>query len=273
MQTGLVPSANGSAYLELEAPRPATRTFISTTSTLKLSCSVHGPKPVARTSSFSPNLQLTASVKFAPFAMSRRRGYVRDATERDLGTHLENALKGVIIPDRWPKSAIDIAVTVLEGEEEHDTFGARNRGLDNVGLMNVLSGCITVSMAALADARIDCVDLLCGGVAAVVPSSESKIVKVLDPRPAEHEDIVSACVVGYLPSRDEVTEVWARGSFDVGNGSSHLRFDDLLDSAISAAKASQSVLQEVILESISQSLENEGKKQQLGNSNNDIEMK
>ena len=57
-------------------------------------------------------------IKFTPFAARKRRGCVRDASERDLSVHLETALRGVIIGERWPKSGLEIIITVLEGEED-----------------------------------------------------------------------------------------------------------------------------------------------------------
>jgi exosome complex component MTR3 len=242
-----VPTATGSAYLELEAPARLTKSFLTPTSTIKLSCVIHGPRPVSRTSSFSPNLQINATVKFAPFAASLRRGYIRDASERDLGTHLETAIKGVIIPDRWPKSAIDVVVTVLEGDEDTwDVLGrAQPSGIEGVGMMNVLAGCITVTSAALVDARIDCLDLLAGGVAAIVMDEKKKSLRLLDPCPIEHEEISSACVVGYLANRDEVTEVWIRGDLPRGGESS---VDRLVDSAATAARGAQLVLNEAVKE-------------------------
>ena len=273
LRTGLVSSASGSAYLELELPRPR-RELFPTASTIKLSCTVHGPKPVSRTSYFSPNLQLTASVKFAPFATRLRRGYVRDASERDLGTHLETALRGAIIPNRWPKSAIDVVVIVLEGEEDH-WVGRRpedRQGIQGVGMMNVLAGCITVASAALADARIDCIDLLAGGVAAIVASEGVKEIRVLDPCPMEHEQILSACTIGYLPTRDEITEVWMRGNL---TGSAAV--EDILEGAVKSARGTQLVLQEAVQESAErwtrQSMQAELKKIDNDTSMNDVEMK
>lgn len=250
LKTGLVPAATGSAYLELEAPTRPTQSFLAPTSTIKLSCAIHGPKPVSRSSSFSPNLQVNVIVKFAPFAANLRRGYLRDASERDLGTHLETAIKGVIIPDRWPKSAIEVVVTILEGDE--DTWNlpgqAQHGGLEGVGMMNILAGCITVASAALADAKIDCLDLLAGGVSAVVSNGKVKSSRLLDPCPIEHVEISSACVVGYLPSRDAITEIWVRGDLaqtdGVGSG-----FEELVESAVSAARGAQLVQQEAIKES------------------------
>ncbi|KAL9023787.1 MAG: hypothetical protein Q9180_008107 [Flavoplaca navasiana] len=120
LQTGLTPSASGSAYLELEAPstpNPPTN-FTHKHSTLKLTCTVHGPRPLPRSVPFSPHLLLTANVKFAPFASKHRRGYVRDTSERDLSMHVETALRGCLISERWPKSGVDVVITVLEGEDD-----------------------------------------------------------------------------------------------------------------------------------------------------------
>lgn len=207
---------------------------------------MQGPKPLLRNSSFSPNLQLTASIKFAPFATRQRRGYLRDGTERDLGSHLENALNGVIIPDRWPKSSIDIAVIVLEGEEDclWNEEQGQERGVNGVGLMNVLAASINVSMAALVDAKIDCLDLLTSGVAARSTDASGEL---LDPCPSEHEELTSACVVGYLPVRDELVEVWSKNTSSEGNETS---MEKLVDAAIRAARGSHRILTEVITESL-----------------------
>ena len=223
--------------------------------------------------SFSPNLQLTASVKFAPFATKGRRGYIRDSTERDLGIHLENALKGLIIPDRWPKSAIDVAVTVLEAEEPWSGHDQQLSGAQHTGLLNILAGCITVASAALLDAKIDCLDVMTGGVAASVPTTGQAPSHVLDPSPAEHEGIHSACVVGYLPSRDELTEVWTTGSLSGKDQGDASNFDSLLDHAVGAARAVQSVLKEVAVEFATRSLDTTAVKGKSREHVNDVEMK
>ena len=242
------------------------------TSTIKLSCAVHGPKPLPRNATFSPNLQLTASIKFAPFATRVRRGYVRDATERDLGVHLEDALKAMILPDRWPKSAIDIAVTVLEAEEDRTTAES---GVENVGLMNILSGSITAASAALADAKIDVLDLMTGGVAAIAAGQNGQRVVLLDPAAKEDETLQAAGVVGYLPSRDEVTEIWTTGALSESGQDDDLGFDELLDKSILAARAVQPVLKEALLESARRDIariEGKGKGKAVPD-DQDVEMK
>jgi exosome complex component MTR3 len=123
--------------------------------------------------------------------------------------------------------------------------------------MSVLSGCITVASAAIADAGIDCVDMVSGGVAALVRdrqdivedakcSGQSPVTLVLDPLPSEHYEILAACVVGYLPSRDEITDLWVRGdigvamSKDLSQDSS--AYEYLADSAVQAALGAHHVL-------------------------------
>ena len=250
LQTGLVSGASGSAYLELENPQGPSQSIGALTSSLKLSCTIHGPKPLPRNAAFSSNLQLAVNVKFAPFATSQRRGYIRDATERDIATHLETALNGVVIANRWPKSAIDIVITILEAEDdnERDTRTQRQRAMDDVGNMNIVCGCITVASAGLLDAQIDCLDLITGGVAALVTRDDEKAVKILDPSPYEEPSLTSACVVGYLPTRDEITLIWAKGDIPSKKDGGIRGFDSLLDGAVNAAKGAHVVLRQVARE-------------------------
>lgn len=242
LQTGLVPSASGSAYFELHPSTDTARTtLVAQSGTLKLTCTVHGPRPLPRTAAFSPNLLLSTHVKFAPFASRQRRGYLRDTAERDLGLHLETALRGVVIGERWPKSAAEVVITVLESEEDDwwRDDDASKKNIGGVGLMNVLAGCVTAASAALVDAGIDCVDLVSGGVAAVAGEGKGEL--VLDPCPSEHNDLRAAAVVAHLQSRDELTELWVKG--DAGQG-----FETLVDRAVDAAGLSRSVLAEAVRE-------------------------
>ncbi|SMQ54011.1 unnamed protein product [Zymoseptoria tritici ST99CH_3D7] len=241
LRTGVVPSASGSAYYEIPPENPSTSNdiLVPSSSSLKITCTVHGPRPLPRNAAFSPNMLLTTHVKFAPFATRQRRGYVRDASERDLGVHLETALRGVIIGERWPKSGCEVVITVLEGEEDGwwGEAGEGGKG-GGWGMMNVLAGCITVASAALADAGIDCVDLVSGGVAALTGDGKERF--VLDPSPSEH-DVRAACVVGYLQSRDEITELWLKGD-------SGAQSEMLMDQAVKAATLTRTVLAEAVKE-------------------------
>ncbi|PLN77040.1 exoribonuclease family protein [Aspergillus taichungensis] len=263
LKTGLIPSASGSAYLEFEpsaslsAARSSPQSLIPPSSALKLACTVHGPKPLPRSATFSPNLVLTTHVKYAPFAARTRKGHIRDSSERDLGVHLETALRGVIVAERWPKSGLDITITILEAEDDRwwgDTPDSHDAPW---GMMNVLAGCITAASAAIADARIDCIDLVTGGVAALVSdqSAEGEASSprlMLDTDPAEHKAILSACVVAYMPSRDEITELWLKGdssNVSLEKGDSRSGHDALIDGAVDAARGAHTVLAEAVRES------------------------
>lgn len=162
---------------------------------------------------------------------------------------------------------------MLEGEEDcHDNEMITQSGVDSGqskgwGLMSLLSGCITVASAAIADAGIDCVDLVTGGVAAIIrqPKTSSQSAKskvksdrsdlanqiLADPCPAEHEDLQVACVVGYIPSRDELTEIWVKGKALEGNNQSEDQagLDMLMDRAVEAAMAARLVVVGAINES------------------------
>ncbi|KAL1902278.1 3'-5'-exoribonuclease [Sporothrix stenoceras] len=252
LQTGVTPSASGSAYLELSSGA------VPGASGLKLSCTVHGPRALPRSTPFSPHLILSTHVKYAPFATKERRGYLRDTSERDLAVHLETSLRGAILGDRWPKSGVDIVVSVIEADQDRSSPSV-DPDEELWGLMNVLSGCITVASAALADAGIDCVDTVSGGVAAVVeaPDAGSKTdaadaspketVLVVDPVPAEHGKIVAACCVAYLPNRDEVTNLWLKGDLPASeDGTLHLK---MLDKALHAARQADQVIVAALKES------------------------
>ncbi|KAL2039977.1 hypothetical protein N7G274_007380 [Stereocaulon virgatum] len=264
LKTGLTPSAAGSAYLELETPSiNHSNSLLDRTPALKLTCTVHGPRPLPRSSPFSPRLLLSTRVKFAPFAARQRRGYIPDSGERDLAAHLETALRGILIGGRWPKSGVDVIVTVLEGEEDcpRDALatGNQNGRTGGWGMMSILSGCITVASAALTDAGIDCVDIVTGGIAAIVRQPAAPAQLVLDPCPPDHEEIIAACVIGYLQSRDEVTETWAKGNITAlsdGKGTTKMGFDTLIDHAVEAAMAARRVLVEALKEGTEAKIQN-----------------
>lgn len=195
--------------------------------------------------------------------------------------HLETAIRGAIIAERWPKSGLDIAVTVLEAED--DRWWGDSPGVSDAswGLMNVLAGCITATAAAVADAKIDCLDLTAGGVAALVAGDgqDGTPRLILDPDPSEHRDILALCVVGYLPSRDEITELWLKrdtstyASEKEGETSGH---EALIDGAVAAARGVHTVLTEAVRESAERLLEQASlgsQKIKTLNADSDVEMK
>ncbi|EWC48644.1 hypothetical protein DRE_01866 [Drechslerella stenobrocha 248] len=262
LRTGLVSSVTGSSFLEI-AP-------------LKLSVSVLGPRPLPRTSTtpFAAQAILTTEVKFAPFASTVRRGYVRDSSERDLGSRLYQALVGAIRRELYPKSRIEVVVTILDSEDEGDevntvcieegkTVEPRfwDVGRSERALGVVLAGCITAASAALADAGIEMFDLVSGGVASVfVDGSEVKGKAkegagpgrryVRDPSiaPLDEGAPLATCVLGYMAARDEISELWISGRLGTKSGTAEM--DELVDEAVAAARSSRGVLNEAAKERI-----------------------
>lgn len=148
-------------------------------------------------------------------------------------------------------------LTILEGDEDGwwgDLETEGNAEGSGWGLLNVLAGCITAASAAITDAGIDCVDVVTGGVAAIARSASSngqnQLTKILDPCPAEHKEVVAACTVAYLASRDEITELWMKG--DVGTDS-----DALIEGATHAAVGSLAVVKDVLLEGLQAKFQNQ----------------
>lgn len=124
--------------------------------------------------------------------------------------------------------------------------------------MSILSGCITVASAALVDAGIDCVDLVTGGVAAIVRQPSGRMELVLDPHASDSDEIIAACVIGYLQSTEEVTEVWTKGNLartSSGKESRVLGFTSLVDHAVEAASAARRVLVEATREAMEAKIE------------------
>jgi exosome complex component MTR3 len=125
-------------------------------------------------------------------------------------------------------------------------------------MMNVLAGCITAASAAIADAHIDCLDLVAGGVAALVSDDSASTSTVapklmLDTDPAEHRSILSACVVAYMPARDEITELWLKGDSSkasLEDGDDRTGHEALIDGAVDAARGAHAVLAEAVRESL-----------------------
>lgn len=174
---------------------------------------------------------------------------MRDATERDLSIHLETAMRGAIIADRWPKSGVDIIVSVLEGDQDRSlSHGEYDEAWDT---MNVLAGCITVASAALVDAGIDCVDTVAGGVAALVRGDEedAKAELVVDPLASQHAKFLAACCVAYLPERDEITNLWFKGDLPATDATLYM---EMVDKGILAAQSANRVLVESLKETVDQ---------------------
>jgi exosome complex component MTR3 len=230
-------------------------------------CTVHGPHALPRSAPFAAQLQLKTHVKFASFANSTRRSQTRDTEDKDMAARLETALRGVIIAERWPKSGVDIVVTVLEAEQAFSTFDSVTRPQDQdpdiyngSSSLTVLAGAITVASAAIVDAGIDCLGYVVGGVAVVVPEpsatlghqkSHSISKAIADPDYSETHDISVACVVAYMAAQDQILGMWLQGqeylSHEALKADSALLYENLIDRAVEAAHAVDLALQTTVV--------------------------
>ena len=172
----------------------------------------------------------------------------------------------MIIAERWPKSSVEVVITILEGAEEYlageeaPGYSVGSGGAGSWATMALLASCVTVASAAITDAGIDCLDLAAGGVAALLAtetdSEDAEI--VLDPCPSEHANIRALCVVAYMAARDEITELWVYGdlsdskspSADDSESTSQPVASRVMDQAIRAAVAGHFVLSEAAKEAI-----------------------
>lgn len=111
--------------------------------------------------------------------------------------------------------------------------------------MQALAGAITCAAAAIADAGIECVDVVTAGIAAVV-GEEGRV--VLDPG-AEVEEVRAVALVGYMAARDEVTLLWTRGEVEGGE------LAGLVDAAVEVAGRVRGVVNECVKERVVAALE------------------
>ncbi|KAG7170483.1 exosome complex component MTR3-like [Homarus americanus] len=130
MSLGVISQAKGSSYLEV--------------GNTKVCCGVYGPMDVQRGSDFNMSCKVLCEVKMAPFSCLVRRSPQPDKQQKEMSRQLKDALETVIILDKFPKSQIDVYVTVIE---------------DDGGL---LAACITAAGLALCHANIDVYDLVIG---------------------------------------------------------------------------------------------------------------
>ncbi|WBW72362.1 exosome subunit Mtr3 [Schizosaccharomyces osmophilus] len=181
LKLGWATKAMGSAYYE--------------SGKIKIGCNVYGPRP-NKTFSFQNVAKLNCEVKYSPFSLPERKGHVQSAEEKDYGFLLETALSPSILLHLYPKSSIDVYVQILESD----------------GTMATLAAAITCASAAIADANIECIDLVTG---------VSLLYKIQGPEYWVDPDFMDECgrprpygslVVGHMAALGHITQVWEKGN-------------------------------------------------------------
>ena len=102
MKTGVISQAAGSAYVELAKT--------------KVMCGVYGPRQPQRVEGMEFGRgRLDVDVKLATFATAGARGKVAQGdAEREFSQLVHRALAGAVILETFPKTSVDVYVTVLE---------------------------------------------------------------------------------------------------------------------------------------------------------------
>jgi len=211
LKTGLIAKANGSAFVE--------------TDSIKVAAAVYGPRQT-KTSTFLRIASLNADVRYAPFASQVRSGYLPDARERDLSTILQAALAPSIQLHLFPKSVIDVYVTVMEADGEVATLAAA----------------ITCASAAIADADIESLDTV---TASSVMTKDGGI--MLDPDGKDDRlPGTSQMMVAYLAARGELSNVLTRGNIKVDDSATG--FQKVVYTCIAAATEVRHVTNGALIE-------------------------
>ena len=83
MRTGVLSCAKGSAYVEYQ--------------NTKVICSVFDPREIPNKTEYTINGELYCEFKFAPFSTLKRRGFGRDAEEKEYSVYLRRALEPAVM--------------------------------------------------------------------------------------------------------------------------------------------------------------------------------
>jgi len=182
MRTGVVSQAKGSSYIEMNET--------------KIICAVYGPREVTRREDFSMKGQLNCEIKFATFSGELRRHHQQDAQEKDLSVIIQQALEPAVRLEKFPKSRMDVFVTVLQ-----DDGGA-------------LAGGMTAASVALADAGVEMYDLVIG--ASLRRSGDLLILDPVkqeeyQPKDSQQQDNSGSMTVGLMPSLYQVAALSQKG--------------------------------------------------------------
>lgn len=173
LQPGGVVNSNGSAYIEV--------------GDIKLQCSVYGPSPIR--GSFTELAQLTIETKVTPFAGMTSESQSAQL-ELSISTFVYTGLSPAILLDQYPKSCINVLVTVIS---------AGNNS------MSLLAAAINVASVALMNAGIFMRDVVTAGSAVEIDNTV-----YYDPEcsnPSSLEAVVAFCT----GRNNSITNVWIEG--------------------------------------------------------------
>jgi len=220
LRAGTISQAKGSAYIEMNHT--------------KAICAVYGPREVMRREDFSLKGQLTCELRFTTFASRYRRQHQQDAQERDLSNQMLEALEPAVCLHKYPKSQINIYLTVLQ----HDG--------------SALSAAILCASLALASAGIEMYDLVIASSVAMIDG-----LTVSDPTAQEEEAILTTkgdkkcgvLTVALLPAISQISALSSDGAVEF----------DKLNSAVTVCTQNCQKLYPVLQQTLVKHLEDKEK--------------
>ncbi|EDK39931.1 hypothetical protein PGUG_04029 [Meyerozyma guilliermondii ATCC 6260] len=153
LKTGLVDTASGSAYVEADD--------------CIVQVSVYGPRPIR--GSFIEKASFSVECKFLPYVTKVAAEHQNtnpngkpgmNSIEQRISTYVETALLPCLLLENYPKSTIDIYVTVIANK--------------SASLLELTNWIVNCSSLALVDSAIEIKDIVTGGVATIEDENDSK---------------------------------------------------------------------------------------------------
>lgn len=180
LKQGLVSNANGSAYIEI--------------GDIQLQCTVSGPMPIR--GSFQTEADLSVEAKFSPFDEQKHGVTGASGIEKSIAAFIHTAISPSIMLEQYPKSAINILVSIISSSEN---------------TKSLLYAAITATSVALIDSGISVRDVVTAGSVLIARDGANKHQIYDDPEYAPAESDIDA-VVSYMAARNnEITGIWSEG--------------------------------------------------------------
>ncbi|KAG2733569.1 hypothetical protein G9P44_003094 [Scheffersomyces stipitis] len=212
LKTGIIENANGSSYLEV--------------GNNIIEVSVYGPRPIR--GSFIDRASFSVECKFLPFISQPNEHLYNNTSisassaanttnqtnvnvngrtgltsiEHKISSYIETSLLPSIVLEKYPKSTIDVFVTIIS------TDSSLGGSYSDTKMLSLVNWVLNASSVALVDSGIEVKDVVTSGVAHL-----QNDVLVLDPTEIQEKDEGSvSCVASFMNLRnDEIVGIWIEG--------------------------------------------------------------
>lgn len=197
IKTGLVSNANGSSYIEA--------------SNIIVEVSVFGPRPIR--GSFTDRASFSVECKFLPYLKQPQEDLFGGDThannngrqgltevEHKISQYVETAFLPCILLEKYPKSTIDVFITVI----------STGNTTASSSILNLTNWIVNCSSLAIIDSGIEIKDIVTSGHIKYLKSEERLIVDPLEDE--EREDALDCLVSFESLKNDEIVGLWIDGN-------------------------------------------------------------